>query len=134
MLKKTITYTDYNGDERTEDFYFNISRGEMLDMQLSTPGGYDTKIQQVLDSRDYVSMYAIFKDLVNRSYGIKSDDGKRFIKSEKLLEEFKQTEAYSNLFMEFVQSPDFADTFVNGVFPKGAVSDVAKADALPASE
>lgn len=117
MLKKTITYTDYNGVERKEDFYFNFSKAELMEMELSTAGGLAEMIQKVVDTQDQVAIVKIFKDLVLKAYGEKSADGKRFIKSKELSEAFSQTEAYSILFMELATDADAAAKFVNGVVP-----------------
>ena len=95
MLKKTITYTDYNGVERKEDFYFNLTKAELMEMEMSTEGGLAERIQKVVDTKDVPSIIKIFKDLVLKAYGEKSADGKRFIKSKELSEAFAQTEAYS---------------------------------------
>ena len=103
MLKKTIKYTDYNGVERTEDFYFNLNKAEIMEMQLTTVGGLDAYLKKIISAQDMPTLMRIFKDLVLKSYGVKSDDGRRFIKNEKLREEFEQTEAYSILYMELFQ-------------------------------
>lgn len=117
MLKKTITYTDYNGVERTEDFYFNLSKAELAEMELSADGGLAATLKRIIDARDSKQLVAIFKDLVLRSYGEKSPDGKRFIKSEELRTAFSQTEAYSDLFMELATNDNAAVEFVNGIVP-----------------
>lgn len=117
MLKKSITYTDYNGVERTENFYFNLSKAEIMEMEMSTTGGFADMIQKVIDAKDAPSIIKIFKDLVLKAYGEKSDDGKRFIKSAALSEEFAQTEAYSILFMELATDAEAAAAFVNGIMP-----------------
>lgn len=122
MLKKTIEYTDYNGTKRTEDFYFNLSKAEIAEMELEIPGGMTTMLQRITAAQDTPSLIKIFKDLILRSYGVKSDDGKRFIKSQQLKDEFSQTEAYSELFMELATNAEAASAFVNGILP----SDVAK--------
>ena len=122
MLKKTIKYTDYNGVERTEDFYFNLSKAEIMEMQLTTVGGLDAYLKKIISAQDMPTLMRIFKDLVLKSYGVKSDDGRRFIKNEKLREEFEQTEAYSILYMELSTDADAAAAFVNGIIP----ADVAK--------
>lgn len=122
MLKKTIKYTDYNGVERTEDFYFNLNKAEIMEMQLTTVGGLDTYLKKIISTQDVPTLMRIFKDLVLKSYGVKSDDGRRFIKNEKLREEFEQTEAYSILYMELSTDADAAAAFVNGIIP----ADVAK--------
>lgn len=117
MLKKTITYTDYNGVERTEDFYFNLSKAELAEMELSANGGLAETFKRIIDAKDSKQLVAIFKDLVLRSYGEKSADGKRFIKSEEMRTAFSQTEAYSELFMELATNDNSAVEFVNGIVP-----------------
>lgn len=131
MLKKTITYTDYNGVERKEDFYFNLTKAEITEMELSTTGGLSTVLQRIVSEQDQPQLIRMFKDLIIRSYGKKSDDGKRFIKNEQLSEEFTQTEAYNILFMELATDADKAAKFVNGIIPKDLnVSEEAKAELL----
>ena len=122
MLKKTIKYTDYNGVERTEDFYFNLNKAEIMEMQLTTVGGLDAYLKKIISAQDMPTLMRIFKDLILKSYGVKSDDGRRFIKNEKLREEFEQTEAYSILYMELSTDAESAAAFVNGIIP----ADVAK--------
>ena len=122
MLKKTIKYTDYNGVERTEDFYFNLKKAEIMEMQLTTVGGLDAYLKKIISAQDMPTLMRIFKDLILKSYGVKSDDGRRFIKNEKLREEFEQTEAYSILYMELSTDAESAAAFVNGIIP----ADVAK--------
>ena len=117
MLKKTITYTDYDGVERKEDFYFNLNKAELIEMELGTNGGLAKRIQKIVDSQDVTAIIKIFKDLVLKAYGVKSDDGKRFIKSKELSEEFAQTEAYANLFMELASNSEEATRFMNGILP-----------------
>ena len=122
MLKKTITYVDYNGVSRTEDFYFNLSKAEIMEMELGTTGGMTAMIQNIIAAQDLPAIIKIFKDLVLKSYGVKSADGKRFIKNDELREEFAQTEAYSILFMELAQDADAATKFISGIIP----ADVSK--------
>lgn len=117
MLKKTITYTDYNGTERKEDFYFNLSKAEVMEMEMSTSGGLAQMINKIIEAQDSPAIIKIFKDLILKAYGEKSPDGKRFIKSHELSEAFAQTEAYSNLFMELATDADAAAKFVNGITP-----------------
>lgn len=117
MLKKTIKYVDYNGVERTEDFYFNLSKAELTEMQLETEGGFDAYIRKIINAKSTPALIKIFKDIILRSYGVKSDDGKRFIKSEELREEFSQTEAYSELFMELASDAKAASEFITGIVP-----------------
>ena len=117
MLKKIITYTDYNGVEKTEDFYFNLSKAEIMEMELSTYGGLAEMIKRIIDAQDGPAIIKVFKELILKAYGVKSPDGKRFIKSEELFTEFSQTEAYSNLFMELSTDADAASEFIKGIMP-----------------
>ena len=126
MLKKTITYTDYNNNERTEDFYFNLTKAELMEMEMSTNGGLAEMINKIVASQDAPSIIKIFKELVLKAYGEKSLDGKRFIKNDDIREEFSQTEAYSQLFMELATDADAAAAFVNGIMPAGLSQEEAK--------
>lgn len=126
MLKKTITYTDYNGVERTEDFYFNLSKAELMEMELTTTGGLGETIKQIVKAQDNASIVKIFKDLVLKAHGVKSPDGKRFIKSDEIRDSFEQSEAYSILFMELATDADAAANFVNGIIP----NDLQQADPM----
>lgn len=119
MFKKTIEYTDYNGVDRTESFYFNLSPADLIDMEVES-GGYKQMIQNIIDSQDVQSLMKAFKELIRRSYGVKSQDGKHFVKNDKVFEEFASTPAYSNLIMEFLEDTDKAVEFVNGIMPKPA--------------
>lgn len=118
MIKKTITYTDYNGTERTEDFYFNLNKAEITEMELSVDGGFAEKIKQIIAAKKQSEIIKLFKDIILRAYGKKSDDGRRFIKSEEISKEFSQTEAYSDLFMELSVNDELAAEFINGIMPK----------------
>ena len=117
MLKETITYTDYNGNERTEDFYFNLTNAEVTEMEMSTAGGLAEMISRVVAAQDAPSIIKIFKELILKAYGEKSADGKRFVKSEEISTAFSQTEAYSILFMKLATDADAAAKFVNGIVP-----------------
>lgn len=118
MLKKTITYIDYNGVQRTEDHYFNLSKAEIMEMEMSTTGGLAEMIQKIVAAQDSPAIIKIFKELILKAYGEKSPDGKRFIKSEEISTEFSQTEAYSQLFMELATDAEAGAAFVNGIVPK----------------
>ena len=118
MLKKTITYIDYNDTERTETHYFDLNEVEAAEMELSVEGGMSKKLEAIAKSEDKAAMFKFFKELVAKSYGIKSEDGRRFIKSEQISEEFTQTRAYSKLIMELAQDGDKLAAFFNGVMPK----------------
>ena len=120
MLAKTIKYTDYNGVERKETNYFNYNIAEIAEMELSTAGGLSEMIKKITEAQDGPSIMKLFKDIILGSYGVKSPDGKQFIKSDELSKQFSQTEAYAELFMELVTNADAAAEFVNGIVPKNA--------------
>ena len=120
MLKKTITYADFNGVERTEDFYFNLTKAEVIEMEMGTEGGFAEMIQKIVKAQDAPSLIKIFKDLILKAYGEKSLDGKRFIKNDELRDAFVQTEAYSQLFVELATNAEVASKFVTGILPAEA--------------
>lgn len=117
MRKETITYVDYNGTERTEDFYFNLTKAEIMEMEMVTTGGLAEMINRIVAAQDAPAIIKIFKDLVLKAYGEKSADGKRFIKSEELSTAFSQTGAYDQLFMKLATDSEAAANFVNGIVP-----------------
>ena len=117
MLKKTVTYTDFNGIERTEDFYFHFYESELAEMELARTGGLSAAIQKIVAAKDQAAIIAIFKDIVLKAYGEKSDDGKRFIKSDEITTAFTQCPAYSKIFMELATNDEAAAEFVNNVIP-----------------
>ena len=117
MLKKTVTYVDYNGVERTEDFYFNLSKAEVTEMELSVEGGFSKMLEEIVKSNDNARILELFKEMVLKAYGEKSADGRRFIKSKELAEAFSQTEAYSEIFMELAMDEKAAAASVNGIMP-----------------
>lgn len=118
MLKKTITYTDYDGVERTEDFYFNLTRAELLEMELDVTGGMTKYIEYIIAAQDVSKLMRIFKEIILKAYGQKSPDGRRFIKSQEITDEFTQTEAFSNLYMELTNDAKKATDFINGIIPQ----------------
>lgn len=127
MIKKSIKYTDYNGNARTLDAYFNLSKAEIMRMEMSTKGGMAERIQRIVEAQDAPAIIEIFEDLIQRSYGVKTVDG-GFVKRKEDLEAFMATDAYSELFMELATNADAAAEFVNGIVP----ADVSKQAALAA--
>ena len=125
MLKKIITYTDYNGIERTEPFYFNLSKAELMEMELGVTGGMTEMLDKIIAAKDAPSLMKTFKEMIMKAYGVKSDDGKRLIKSEELSIAFTQTEAYSVLFTELITDDKAAADFVNGIIPNEIQAEVA---------
>lgn len=128
MFKRTIKYTDFDGTDREEDFYFHLSKAELVEMEMSKPGGmekYITKLVQGLVSEEII---AVFKDMILKSYGEKSDDGKRFIKSSELSKAFSETEAYSILFYQLITDAKLASEFINGLIPADLSKDLEEAE------
>lgn len=129
MLKKTITYTDYNGNERSQTYYFNLSKAEIAKMEMGVKGGFAEYIKRIIDAQDTPALAALFEDLIKKSYGVKSLDGNGFYKRASDLEEFMATEAYSQLYMELATNADAASEFMNGIVPADMsqkVKEVAK--------
>lgn len=117
MLKKTTTYVDYNGVERTEDYYFNLTEAELMEWEMGTTGGLVEMIKKISASHDMPAIIKLFKELVLKSYGEKSADGKHFEKSEAIASAFSHTPAYSIIFMELATDAKAASDFVNGIVP-----------------
>ena len=118
MLKETRTYVDFDGVERTEDFYFNFTKAELLQMELSVKGGFHAYIEQIVKAKNETELIRLFKELLEKSYGVKSPDGRKFIKNAEVLEDFKHTEAYSDLFMLLATNEAAATEFVDGIVPQ----------------
>ena len=118
MLKKTIKYTDFDGNERTEDFYFNLSKAEVMEMEMGITGGMTQMINKIISAQDNKKLLETFKEIILKAYGEKSPDGKRFIKNKELTDAFVQTEAYTELFMELATKEEAATDFINGILPK----------------
>ena len=127
MIKETITYTDYNGNERTEDFYFNLNKAEVMRMELSVKGGLTELIQRVVAAQDSTALMEIFEGLIQKAFGVKGADGRSFLKREADLEAFMGTEAYSILFMKLATDAEAASRFINGILPP----DIAKQGDAP---
>lgn len=138
MLKKTITYMDYNDVERSEDYYFNISRAELVLMENSRAGGMNAYYERIVQAKDNVAIMECFKELIHISIGIKSDDGKRFIKSEEIAAAFEQSEAYSELLMELFSDAEIALDFMSKIMPANLATEAsakvkAQLSALPSA-
>lgn len=123
MLKRTIKYTDYNDQQVAEDFYFNLSKAELLEMVKV--GGLDETIQRIIATENVADLILEFKKIILMSIGVKSEDGRRFIKNDTLRQEFEQTAAYSELFMELSTDADAASTFMNAVIPKDMAGEIS---------
>lgn len=126
MLKKTIKYTDFNGIEREEDFYFNLTEEELMSMNLATKGGLKGYIEQIINTQDTPAIAELFKKVINASYGMKSADGRKFIKNEETLNDFIYTQAYSNLYMSLILDANAAAEFINHVIPEKFSAELEK--------
>ena len=126
MLKLPVTYEDFNGETQTETLYFNLSKSELIELEVGVEGGFAKMLDNIVKSENQKELVAQFKKLILLAYGVKSEDGKRFIKSDQLREEFSQTAAYNELFMKFATDDKAAADFVNGIIPKDMVEEVAK--------
>lgn len=117
MIKKTVTYKDYNDNTRTEDLYFNLDEAEIAEMEMSISGGLVERIKHIMSAQDMPAMSELFKELILKSYGEKSADGKYFNKSPEISYAFSRTRAYSNLYMEIITDSLKAAEFFNGIVP-----------------
>jgi len=134
MLKKRITFLDYKDVYRTEDFYFNLTQAEISEMELGTTGGFTDYVNEIIAAKDNATLVRLFKELILKSYGKKSLDGRTFDKSEALSTEFSHTEAYSILFMELATDANAASIFINGIIPASAREAVAAAEKAEAAK
>lgn len=126
MLKKTIIYTDYDGNVRNEDFYFNLTKAELMEMDLAQAGGLEEMLSRIISLRDTAKIIAIFKEILLKSVGIKSPDGRRFIKNDEIREDFSQTEAFSDLYLELITNVDEATAFITGIVPADLAAEAQK--------
>lgn len=131
MLKKTVTYVDFNGDQVTEDLYFHLSKAEIVELELSQKGGLSEQLKRIVESEDGKAIISEFKNILLSSYGKRSEDGKRFIKTQALRDEFESSEAYSTIFMELVTDAGVAAEFVQGIIPNDLAEEAAKVAAGP---
>ncbi len=134
MLKRSISYEDFNGNDATDIFYFNISKPELIELEVEFKEGFSTMLQSIIETNDSKQLIKRFKEIVLMAYGKKSEDGKRFVKSDQLREEFAQTAAYSALFMDLATDDSAAIVFLKGILPKDMTGDLDKAiaEATPA--
>ena len=128
MYRDHRTYVDFNGVERTEDFYFNLSKAEIADMELSTTGGIKDMVNKILEAKDQAKLVSLFKDLIRMAYGVKSEDGRNFIKNDKVREDYFSTNAYSDLYMELATNDQFASQFFEAILPVTATESELNTD------
>lgn len=117
MVRETITYIDYNGTERTETFYFNLSKPEVVEMELGVDGGLAEHIQRIIDAKEASKIIPLFKEIVLKAYGEKTSDGRRLVKSEEISKAFSETPAYEELFVRLITDEKAAAKFVNSIIP-----------------
>lgn len=118
MFKETITYKDYNDTERTEDVYFNFTKSEAIKMENSIEGGLSEKIKRIVDSKNTPELMNLYETILLTAYGIKSDDGRRFIKSEEISKQFKESPLYDEIFVRLLTEEGYAEKFIEGITPK----------------
>lgn len=133
MFKHEITYTDFDGNKRTETLYFNLTKAELLNMELGTKGGMENLISRIVEEEDVPRIVELFSQIIDKSYGKKSDDGKRFMKSDEILKEFKETQAYSDFYFNLATDTEFAIDFINAIVPSELVQSDDSNKALPAN-
>ena len=126
MLKETRKYVDFDGNERTEDFYFNFTKAELVEMNLFTDGGMANMIERIVNANDPGEIMRVFKELILKSYGEKSADGRTFMKSDEISARFAATPVYSDMFMEFSQDADKAVAFIKGLVPQDLLAEIEK--------
>lgn len=126
MYKKTVTYKGFDDIERTEDFYFHLSKADLVKMENSIQGGYVERMQKIIKAQNGPEISAAFEDLIKKSYGVKHEDGRRFVRNEQVYNEFAETEAYSIIYMELCTNAEAAAEFVNGIIPDDIQVDAAK--------
>lgn len=124
MLKKTVTYKDFNDEEVTEELFFHLSKAELIELEMSHSGGLSEALKRIIAAEDGKAIIAEFKNIILGAYGKKSPDGRRFIKNQAIREEFESSEAYSTLFMELVTDTQAAIDFINGIVPRDMVEQV----------
>lgn len=134
MIKKTIKYTDFNGDKREEDFYFNLTKDEIIQFGVKFPGGIEYQIEQLVKTENAREVYDIFRTLVLESYGEKSPDGKRFVKSDEMATAFEQTNAFSELILDLIDDSNYAAKFIEGLIPRDLLEEVKKEELLKNAE
>ena len=125
MYKKTITYSDFNNVERTEDFYFNLTKAELFELNFKYPGGLSNHINRINSSQNSQELLRVFKEIIELSYGEKDDTGRRFVKSKELTDAFEQTNAFSILYMELITDSDAASKFINGIVPADLSAEIS---------
>ena len=126
MYKMTVTYPDFDGTERTEDFFFHLSKSEITKMNFATPGGMEAYLNKIINSKDGEQIMNTFDMFITKSFGVKSEDGKHFRKTQEDLDDFLSSAAYDQIFMELCTDSDKAAKFVNGIIPADLAAEIDK--------
>lgn len=126
MFKKIVTYIDFNGVERTDEIYFNVSKSELKDIELGSGGGFSRRLQRISETKDPAEVIQTFKEILKLAYGVKSDDGMRFVKNDQVWEDFTQTAVYDHFFNELLTDANAAADFANAILPKDLMEAVQK--------
>lgn len=132
MIVYPETYTDFNGNQRTEEFRFHFSQAELLEMEMSTEGGFSARVNRIINANSHPELLQVMKTFILDAYGVKSEDGRRFMKNEQIRQEFLESPVYSKIFMRLTTGPNAADEaakFINGVTPE----EMPKPMAVPAA-
>ena len=132
MLKKEITYVDYNGVEKKETFWFNLTKSELM-KEFGAGDGTTETLQRIVDAKDGRALMDNFEKLILKAYGVKSPDGRRFEKTKELSEEFSQTPAYDVLFMELLTNEKADAEFTEGILPADHLAEVRQSMVAEAS-
>ena len=128
MLTITETYTDYLGNQRTEDFHFHYNQAELMGMELETEGGFSARVQRIVNANSYPELYKLMKQFILGSYGVKSDDGRRFMKGPEISRSFEENPVFERIMMRMTTGPDAAKeaaNFINGITPEGMAKPMA---------
>lgn len=125
MITREVTYTDYNGDEQTEKYYFDLTVPEMLELSFSSAGDIQSTLERLSNSRKVGEIFNIIQTLIFKSVGVKSDDGKRFVKNEEVLNDFKQSRGYESFLMKMMQDTDYASKFIEQLIPQDRIQQIA---------
>lgn len=126
MVKETIKYIGFDDQAREEDFYFNLNKTELMEAELSVPGGLSVAFEKAMKAKNVAAIVFMFRDLLWRAYGEKTPDGRGFHKSPQLTQSFVETPAYDKLFMELVTSEDKARIFLDNLMPKDLLAEAQK--------
>lgn len=129
MLKRSITYEDFNGNTQTDEFYFNLTKSELVELEAGYEGGLEATIRRIVEAKDNAALIREFKRIILAAYGERSEDGKRFVKNEELRNEFTQTAAYDALFFELATNETAASDFIKAVLPKDMAAEIEKTEA-----